>query len=50
VEKHVTVKMPPHIAKLAPKREDYQSEEEYREARDFFLHRIKHLVKVFPSE
>ena len=44
----MAVKMPPHIAKLAPKRENYQSEEAYQEARDAFLHRIKHLLKVFP--
>ena len=44
----MSVKMPPHVAKLAPKREDYPSEEAYQEAREFFLHRIKHLLKVFP--
>jgi hypothetical protein len=48
-ESHMPVKMPPHIAKLAPKREDYPSEEAFQEAKDHFIHRIKHLLKVFPK-
>ncbi len=44
----MAVKMPPHIAKLAPKREDYPSDEAYKEAKEFFLHRIKHLLKTVP--
>jgi hypothetical protein len=38
-------KLPPEIAKLAPKRKDFQSQEEYEEAKAFFLHRHKHLAK-----
>ena len=44
----MSVKMPPHIAKLAPKRENYPSDEAYQEAKESFLHSIKHLSKVFP--
>ncbi len=38
-------KLPPHIAKLAPKRSDFPDQEEYEEAKAFFLHRHKHLAK-----
>ena len=35
------------ILKHAPKREDFQSQEEYEEALAFFKHRTKHLSKAF---
>jgi hypothetical protein len=38
-------KMPPELARLAPKRENFASEEDYEEARAFFIHRIAHLVR-----
>lgn len=38
-------KLPPEVAKLAPKRSDFSDQEEYEEAKAFFLHRHKHLAK-----
>jgi hypothetical protein len=33
--------LPPQIAKLAPKRENYPDQESFEEAKAFFLHRFK---------
>ena len=38
-------RLPPEIAKLAPKPENYEDKEEYEEAKAFFLHRVKHLAR-----
>ena len=32
--------LPPHVAAIAPKREDYKTEEGYREALEHFHHRV----------
>jgi hypothetical protein len=36
--------LPPEVAKLAPKREDFTTEEDYQEAKAHFLHRVRHLA------
>ena len=38
-------RLPPEIAKLAPKPENYEGKEEYEEAKAFFLHQVKHLAR-----
>jgi hypothetical protein len=41
--------MSKHILKHEPKRENFQSEEEYEEALAFFKHRTKHLLRASPK-
>ena len=40
-----SMSLPPKVAALAPRREDFHSEEAYLEARDSFHHRVKHLAR-----
>jgi hypothetical protein len=40
----------PSILQHAPKRENFQTQEEYEEALAFFKHRTKHLLKVSPKK
>jgi hypothetical protein len=40
--------LPQNLRLLAPKREDYQSQADYEEARAYFRHRTRHLA-VDPS-
>ena len=42
-------KIPQEHLKHAPKRENFQSQEEYEEAVAFFRHRVKHLSRVSPK-
>lgn len=37
--------LPPEIARLAPRREDFHSQEAYEEARAAFRHRVSHLAR-----
>jgi hypothetical protein len=39
------LKLPPHVLEMAPKREDFQTQEEYEEAKAFFLHRFRHTAR-----
>lgn len=39
------MKLPPHVLEMAPKREDFPSQEEYEEAKAFFLHRFRHTAR-----
>jgi hypothetical protein len=41
--------IPAHMAHLAPKREKFRTQEEYEEAKAFFLHRIKGAVRRHSS-
>ena len=41
----MSTQLPPHVAALAPKREDYKTEAEYREALDHFHHRVAGSVR-----
>jgi hypothetical protein len=38
-------KLPEHIQRLAPKRADFETDDEYEEAVAFFRHRFRHLAK-----
>lgn len=37
--------LPEHIKKLAPKRENFTTEEEYQEAKAYFIHRLKGKIR-----
>ena len=37
--------LPPHVAAIAPKREDYKTEEGYRQALEHFHHRVAGSVR-----
>jgi hypothetical protein len=39
--KEIKSKMPDHILKHQPKREDFQTQEEYEEAKAYFRHRFR---------
>jgi hypothetical protein len=41
VMKETKSKMPDHILKHQPKREDFQTQEEYEEAKAYFRHRFR---------
>lgn len=45
-----TPQLPASALRHAPKRENFQSEEEYEEALAFFRHRTNHLLRVSPQK
>ena len=40
-----THKLPQHLVHLAPKRENFPTQEEYEEAKAYFLHRVKGTIR-----
>jgi hypothetical protein len=41
-----TMKLPQHLAVLAPKPEDFPNKEAYEEAKAFFNHRVRRTIRA----